>query len=418
MAAIVMASWGSFGDVYPYIGLGRALAARGHRVTLALPAYYRGVVEQEGLTCHPMAPDVDPDDRAAIARAMDPVRGPEEIVRHWVLPALRESHADLLAATGGADLLVTHPVTFAGPIVAEQRRMPWVSTVLAPMSFFSAWDVPVMSAAPPLLGSIGRLSPMLGRPIARLARHATRAWLEPVTALRAELGLAPGDHPLFEGQFSPVLNLALFSRVLATPRPDWPAHTHTTGFVFHNGPDPLPPALDAFLAAGPPPVVFTLGSSAVGAAGTFYEESAQAAVALGVRAVLLTGPVPENRPRTTSPDVLAIDRAPHQLLFPRASAIVHHGGVGTTGQALRSGRPTLVVPHSHDQPDNAARLKRLGTSRTITPRAYSSARVARELERLLRDERHRVAAAAAADIVRSEGGAEDAAQQIETVLAR
>jgi len=133
-------------------------------------------------------------------------------------------------------------------------------------------------------------------------------------------------------------------------------------------------------------VVFTLGTSAVAAAGTFYEESAAAAARLGLRAVLLTGGFERNTPRhTVSPDILIVDHAPHQLLLPRAAAIVHQGGIGTTGQALRAGRPMLVVPHSHDQPDNAFRVTNLGVARTVFPGAYRAPRVARDLGHLLGD---------------------------------
>lgn len=415
-ARIVIASWGSYGDVYPYVGLGRAVQALGHAVTLALPGYYRPLVEREGLGFHAVAPDVDPNDRAGIARALDPARGPEEIVRHWVMPALRQSYADLHDVASQADLLVTHPMTFAAPLVAERRGIPWVSTVLSPMSFFSATDFPVVSGAR-WLTPLTRNSPALARAFTQIARRTTRSWVAPVQGLRSELGLPNRPNPLFEGQFSSTMTLALFSRVLAMPQPDWPSHVHRTGFVFYNGPDPLPSDLAAFLDDGPPPVVFTLGSSALAAAGAFYEESARAALELGVRAVLMVGPFEDNRPRSRSRDLFLVDYAPHQHLFPRASIIVHHGGVGTTGQALRSGRPALVVPHSFDQPDNAARAGRLGTARTLFPRAYRAARVARELGRLMADDRSHQAAQSVARVVQSERGAEDAARRLASLCS-
>lgn len=414
---IVIASWGSYGDVYPYIGVGKALQARGHHVILALPRYYGEMVEREGLEARPVGPDIDPSDRDLIARVMEPATGPEALIRDWLMPSLRQSYDELCEAAVGADLLVTHPATFAGPVLAQQRELPWVATALAPMSFFSASDLPAFPPAPRLV-HLRRLGPSVGRLMLRAARHATRTWAEPVYRLRAALGLPRGGHPIFEGQFSPILNLALFSRVMAAPQPDWPPHVEETGFVFYNGPDPLSPELETFLAAGPPPVVFTLGTSAVGAAGAFYEESAAAAARLGLRAVLLTGGFEDNRPRrTVSPDILIVDRAPHQLLFPRAAAIVHQGGIGTTGQALRAGRPTLIVPHSHDQPDNAFRVTNLGVARTIFPRAYRAARVARELGRLLGDARYTTRAAAVAASVRAEDGAEAAAAAIARVAA-
>ena len=151
---------------------------------------------------------------------------------------------------------------------------------------------------------------------------------------------------MLAGQHSPQLVLALFSRVLAKPQPDWPARTVVAGAMLFNGaatPE-VSAELERFLAEGAPPIVFTLGTSAVEAAGSFYDVSAEAARRLSRRAVLLVGRHARNRPRATGPDVLAVDYAPHAALFPRAAAIVHQGGAGTLHQALLAGRPTLVVP--------------------------------------------------------------------------
>ncbi|HEX6997448.1 MAG TPA: glycosyltransferase [Gammaproteobacteria bacterium] len=411
---IVINCWGSHGDVFPYVGLAKALAARGHTPVVAAPESYRRIVEQEDIRFTAVGPDVDSTDTAMMVRALHPSRGSEFIVRELMLPHLRKAYEELRSAARGADLLVSHPVTYAAPVLAEREGLPWVSTVLAPMLFFSVTDLPAFPNAPWLVHA-GKLGPSVARAIVNLSRRATRGWMLPVQRLRADLGLPPGRHPLFEGLFSPLLTLALFSKVLAEPQPDWPPNVAVTGFSFYNGPDGLPPALEEFLASGRPPVVFTLGTSAVGAAGRFYHESVAAAARLGVRAVLLIGNFERNRPAGALPrDVLVAERAPHELLFPRASAIVHHGGVGTTGQALRSGRPMLVVPHSHDQPDNALRVRRLGVARTLPPRQYRAERVARELERLL-EESYRARAEATAAIVRGEGGADAAAEAIERI---
>jgi len=416
MSRILLTSWGSFGDVYPYVGIALALKGRGHQPVLAMPEFYRAVVEGLDLEFHPVGPQIDPDDRATIARLMDPIKGSEAIVAGLLMPSLRADYAALEAAARGADLIVTHPIAFAAPIVAQTHRLPWVSTVLAPISFFSAVEVPVLPAAPRLV-HLRRLGPWVGRLIGHAVRRATRRWMEPVHTLRAELGLPRGAHPLFEGQFSPTLTLALFSRVLGSPQPDWPSNVVTTGFVFYNGPDAMPRDLEEFLAAGPAPVVFTLGTSAVGAAGSFYEESVKAVARLGVRAVLLTGGFEQNRPKGALPrDVIVIDRAPHQLLLPRSSAVVHQVGAGTTGQALRAGRPMLVVPHGHDQPDNAFRVVNLGVARTVWPEAYRERRVAHELGILLGSDAYRARASEVAAIVRAEGGADAAAAGIEGVL--
>ncbi len=180
----------------------------------------------------------------------------------------------------------------------------------------------------------------------------------------------------------------------------------------------MPEELSKFLDAGEPPITFTLGTSAVGAAGTFYEESVKAVRALKRRAVLLVGGDARNRPRDPLPaGVMAVDLAPHDALFPRSAAVVHQGGIGTTGQALRAGRPTLVVPHAHDQPDNAFRSAKTGGARVCYPAKYKAERVAGELRTLLEDPSYLERAQTAAKIVRAEDGAGTAADAILKVLA-
>jgi UDP:flavonoid glycosyltransferase YjiC (YdhE family) len=214
--------------------------------------------------------------------------------------------------------------------------------------------------------------------------------------------------------------LALFSSVLADPQPDWPAHTHVTGAVFHDGTAPsdgMPRALEQFLAQGTAPVVFTLGTSAVGAAGRFYEQSTAAARQLGIRAVLLTGHDPRNRPASPLPDsILLCDYAPYSALFPRGAAIVHQGGVGTTEQAMRAGKPMLIVPYAHDQPDNAYRAERLGVARVLYPKQYKATRVAECLSSILADQALVTAAADVGARVRAEDGPSAAVTTIEAVL--
>jgi len=248
----------------------------------------------------------------------------------------------------------------------------------------------------------------------------TIPWAEPVRQLRRDIGLPPGANPIFEGQHSPELTLALFSKVLGAPQPDWPPNTHVTGFAFydrlekHQG---LTLELARFLDAGPAPIVFTLGSSAVMDARDFYRQSAAAAVQLGQRAVLLIGRDPANIPAAPLPaGVIAAEYAPYSEIFPRATAIVHQGGVGTTAQALRAGRPMLVVPFAHDQPDNAARVERLGVARQVSRRAYRAGRVASELRKLLDDPSYAARSAEVGRQIQSEDGVSTACNLIERRL--
>jgi UDP:flavonoid glycosyltransferase YjiC (YdhE family) len=250
-----------------------------------------------------------------------------------------------------------------------------------------------------------------------VARRITRPWTADVRAFRADLGLADAGEPLYEGQFSPHGTLALFSTVLGAPHADWPRATRVTGFAFHADDAATPSAVADFLDEGDPPIVFTLGTSAAGAPGTFYEESLAAARAVGRRALLLVGrQASAEVADLRAPDVMVADYAPHEAVFPKAAVVVHHGGIGTMARALAAGRPMLVVPHAHDQPDNANRAGRLGVARVIDARRYRSPRVAAHLDALLTDVRYQHAAARARDVIVREDGVGVACDVIEATL--
>ena len=162
MSRIVITCWGSYGDVYPYVGLAKALKERGHQTLIAAPDYYRRTIEQEQIEFAPVGLDIDPADREVMARVMHPVKGTEAVVRDLVMPALRQTYDELRQAAVGADLLVSHPLTLAAPLVAETQGLPWVSTVLAPLGFFSVTDLPVLPPMPGLVHLRG-LGPWFGR---------------------------------------------------------------------------------------------------------------------------------------------------------------------------------------------------------------------------------------------------------------
>jgi UDP:flavonoid glycosyltransferase YjiC (YdhE family) len=378
---------------------------------LATCEFYRERVTSAGIEFLPMSPDIDPDDRALIARVMDPAHGTEVIVREMIGPHVHEAAAQLRDAARDADLIVTHPVAFAAPLVARAMNRRWLSAVLAPASMFSLTDFPIF---PPFVGVLRlvRKTTWSARAFMALGRRVTAPWVKPVTDLAAELGVTHAGHPLYEGQFSPYGTLALFSPVLGPPQADWPPHAVATGFVFHQDGQDLDARLRAFLDAGEPPIVFTLGSSAVGAPGRFWDESLEAIARLKRRAVLLVGRGDPPAGPGTSTDVCIVDYAPHAPLFARAAAVVHHGGVGTTAQALRAGRPMLVVPHAHDQPDNAFRVSRLGVARVLEAGRYRAPVVATHVRHLTTNASYRRHAAEIGAVVGVERGTERACEVI------
>jgi len=425
MARIVVSTFGSFGDIHPYVAIALELKARGHQPVIATSEIYREKMETAGVEFVPVRPDmpsIDQPDEVAkvVGEAMHPKRGPEA-VGNMIIPYLRDIYNDLDTATDGADLLLTHPLPFAGTMVAQKKKLPWISSVLAPCSFLSVYD-PVVPPQWPWLYHLMRLSPWVGRGVLALAKIKLEKMTQPVYDLRLELGLPRGEQPLFKGQHSPTKVLALFSKVMAEPQPDWPPNTITTGFPFYDrrdyfGETEVASELLKFLDAGPPPIVFTLGSSAIWVARNFYLDSIAAAQALGRRALLLIGNARNLPPSPLPEGIAAFEYAPFSEVLPRACAIVHQGGVGTTGQGLRSGKPVLVVPHAHDQFDNGNRVARLGCGRVLPRPRYNAETATRELRMLLETPSYGAAAARVGQIVRREQGAVVAADEIESVLS-
>ena len=417
---IVFTTWGSLGDLHPYLALGVELKRRGHRVRVATLAAWRDNVERAGLEFAPIRPDVPPGDaqaRELVRRVLDPRGGAEYLFTKVFAPHMREMYEDTRAAVEGADLLVTHQVPQTGPIVAQQTRIRWVSCMLLPMAFLSAYDPPTPPQAP-AVRRLAALHPTVARVLLKLARIPMKSWVEPIYRLREQLGMPRGGHPLVGGQHSAARVLALFSNVFAQKQPDYPPQTVVTGFPFYDAADAAAPDPEVvrFLDAGEPPLVFTLGSSAVWIAGDFYDTAIAVATKLRRRALLLAGEAAPRLRDKAPASVGVFDYAPHSLVMPRASVTIHQGGVGTTAQALRAGRPTLVLPYGQDQPDNARRCVALGVGRTIPRHRHNAERLERELTVLLSDPGYANRAAVVGAAIRAERGAETACDAIEAVI--
>ncbi len=430
MAHIVLNTFGSFGDLHPYLALALGLKARGHYPVIATSAVYRAKVQAEGIGFAPVRPDVGEllDRPDFVKKLWHPRRGSEYLIRDYLIPHARESFEDLREACQEADLLLTHGAAYGGPMVGELLRIPWLSVALQPAIFFSAFDPFVVPAAA-WLRHFYPLGPWLFRLMMRMAERRVGTWIEPITRLRREVGLPPASgNPVMRGQFSPFGSLALFSEHFAQPQADWPPHTTQPGFMFYDqrgegarGPPSdkrkQTEAVNEFLRQGPPPVLFTLGSAAVMQAGSFFTESLKAAESLKLRAILLVGGFDgEQFSAATPASVLVTDYLPYSEIMPKTAAIVHQGGIGTTAQSLRAGRPSLVVPWAHDQPDNAERLRKLGVGRTIPRARYRAKRVAEELDRLLNNAGYAQRARQIGARIANEDGVARACDAVETML--
>ena len=411
---IVIATIGSLGDLHPCLALGRELLNRGCRVTIATTPYYRSKVEDAGLSFRSMRPDWNPTDSKLIRSCEDLRRGLEVLYRQMLLPELEHTYHDLISAAEGADLLIAGELVYAAPLVAEKSGLPWVSLILSPFSFFSCID-PSFTVNLPILFHLRRAGPAVYKAALGLGKLATRHWSNPVRRLRSRERLRRTCEPVFEDKFSPHLVLALFSECFAPKQRDWPEQTLQPGFLWQGDPSDAEAfrGLKEFLSAGTPPLVFTQGSTAVHNPRDFYDISVKAAKRLGLRALLIgTSAVWEE----DNNDVLALPYVPYSQAFPKASVIIHQGGSGTTGEALRTGRPMLVVPYGWDQPDNAYRIERLGAGLHLPRSRYTVESATAAIGRLLDNPRYSAISAEPASQVQGENAIASACDAIHSLL--
>jgi UDP:flavonoid glycosyltransferase YjiC (YdhE family) len=419
---ILMVTTGSFGDVNPFVGLALALKARGYRPVIVSHTFWREWIESAGIECEAFDWDIPPLDNLA----------------QWVNPLFltrpaADGYRRLADIVRSDDVLMSLAMLglgplMAAPLVAESRGVPWIAVILEPLSFFSAHEtlvLPSFAGQPPTpsTGPAVQGSPLWWyQNVYSFECLCLRAMGAAMAALRPSVGLPPVNRDGLTDFRHADLVLAPFSRLLAPPQPDWPQQVRSTGFLFHDGyqRQPLAPELDRFLNNGPPPVVFTLSSDALAAPDPdFWMKCTLAARAVERRAVIVGLTVPGHADVIVPdgyPDICIVPSASFATLFPHATAIVHHGGIGTTALALRAGKPMLVIPGEYSQPDTAARLERLGVARVILRTQFNGASAAAELSALLVTPGYRQAARRAAAVITREDGANSACDAIEALL--
>ena len=378
---VLLFALGSHGDVHPFVGIGLRLRQRGHHVAVATNEYFKPLVEHanlEFIECGTAA----------------------EYTRLATDPALWHPAKSLKAVFGGTArylrpmyeiardfaqrddaVIAASSLAIGARIAHDKHGFPMASVHLSPSIFQSVHE-------PPTLPGLNLFTPWAPLWLMRGLYSAINGVVDSVIApavndLRRELGLPPVRGVIRDYWHAPQRVIALFPQWFAAKQPDWPAQTRLTGFPLFDEPDlsPISSELDAFINAGDPPVAFTPGS-AMWQGRKFFDASVDACVRLNRRGLLLTRHR-DHLPDKLPPNVIHVHYAPFSQLLPRCAAFVHHGGIGSTAQALAAGVPQLVTPFTHDQPDNAARVARLGCGVIVTPRRYTGRRVADALERLI-----------------------------------
>ncbi len=413
---VVLAAFGSFGDLHPMIGIALALKARGAQPLIVSHPDYRAKTEAAGvdfLGVGPLFADLQASEGLTPAAAIDRMaRDQAYLYRNIVTPTVEAWISDITPAIADCDVVMGTALTYAADIVAQVHAKPFVTAALSPAVLLSAHDPLKMPGAPLILQPKNGLARSYNRAILAAGHAMMARALTGVNAAYRRHGLKP--RATVTGVTSDRLTLALYSPLLMGPQPDNPPHTHITGFPFYDsetgGPAKLDPRLAAFLDDGSPPLVFSLGSVVVHDGEAFYRAAIATAAALDRRCVVLCGPDSPLLNLDFGPTVCVAAYAPHSLLFPRACAVVHHGGIGSTGQALRAGRPQLVTPVFADQFDNGWRCQRLGVARTLDYKTWTTERATRALQNLLGSAATAEKAKDAAAQIARETGADTAAE--------
>ncbi len=387
---VLLPTLGSAGDVHPFIALGLALRARGHRATILTNPFFQPLIERLGLHFLPVGRLADVDAAIADPNLWHPRRGFEVVARRIMVPAIREIYR-LIEMHADADTVVAASGISLGARVAQDKlEIPTATVHLQPAIVRSLVDQ----------GMVGNMRISASQPMwfkqafFRLVDWAAidRNLKRPLNDFRATLGLPAVERVLHKWVHSPQCVICFFPEWFAASQPDWPPRTDLVGFPLWDGSGAagsaamsVSPEAEEFLNAGEPPVVFTPGSAAA-TMQQFFAESVETARRLDVRAMLVTN-FPDQLPRDLPRNVKAFGYLPFSELLPRAALLVYHGGIGTLAQTIRAGIPHFAVPSGHDQFDNAWRIEQLGLGLSVPQARYRSDRAAKAIRSILADPR-------------------------------
>ena len=412
---VLLPTMGSAGDVHPFIAIGAALKARGHRATILTNPIFQALIEAQGIGF--LAVGSAAQANAAIANPeLWHLRKGFKVIAQLIVPAMGEIYRLIEKHADGNTVVAFSSLAFGARLAQEKLGVPSASVHLQPSGIRTLGDQ----------GMMGNVRLSASRPtwfkqgLFRLidALIVDPRLKAPLNELRASLGLAPVSRVMHRWMHSPQLVIAFFPEWFAAPQPDWPPNTHTVGFPLWDADGETAPMAEAeeFLSAGAAPIVFTPGSAA-STMQRFFKQSVRAARHLGMRAMLVTN-YPEQVPSRLPADIKVFGYLPFSLVLPRAALLVYHGGVGTLAQGIKARIPHLVVPHGYDQFDSGWRIEQLGLGLSIPESRYRAGRVARSIESILGDNTSAQRRAAYASRIDSAGAVARACSLIEGLAPR
>lgn len=382
---MLLIALGSAGDTHPFVGLGRELARRGHAVTLAANPIFQPLITAAGLGFCPIGTAEAYRQVIENEDLWHPMKGFKLVAEYGFiqpLPGVYELIRERYRP--GHMVVVAHPLALGARVAQEKLGVPTVSVHLAPAVFRTVHQMPNLPGARLPDGAPAFLKRGLYWLIDKVLLD--RLLAKPLNAFRRQIGL-PGrvKRIMQDWWLSPECVIGLFPDFYRPFQPDWPKQLHLTSFPLYDpgGTPAVAAELDAFLAEGSPPVVFTPGS-ANRHAQAFFEKAVAACRAVGRRAVLLSR-YAENVPEDLPAGMRHFSYAPLAQMLPRCAALVSHGGIGTVAQGLAAGVPQVVMALAHDQHDNGTRLAQLGVGRWVDGRKFTERFLTTALRELLTD---------------------------------
>ncbi len=374
---ILLCTVGSAGDVYPFIGLGQGLRKRGYRVTLITSQFFESQARDAGLEFLGLGNAEDYQSIIQNPDLWDPEKGFKVFAKSVILPIIEPVYKIISDFDPSKTVLAAQAQVFGAHIAHEKLGFPFITIHLQPAAFRSVHEFPLLPAwMPPLLkhGLFNLVDTFV----------LDKLFAPEINRFRRRLSLPPVKKIFGNWMHSPQKNLGLFPDWFAHPQPDWPPQTQLTSFIYYDkqsGQESLSEGLEKFLDAGDAPIIFTPGT-AMKHANQFFADCIKACQMLGRRGILLTQ-YPEQLPRELPLNIQHFAYLPFSTILPRAAALVHHGGIGTTAQAIAAGIPQVIRPMTHDQPDNAARVEGLGIGAALSPKKFHAASLAEKLNTVI-----------------------------------
>lgn len=381
MAHIVLCPFGSAGDVFPFLWLGRQLLRRGHRVTMVVACVFEEAMRGAGMEVLPLGKLEDFERFIADPRVWKMYHGTKMVFEF--AGESTENYAQAIESLEAVDLILAPCTVFGARLMREAHGIPVISVHVQPAVLISAHETPVLF---PGMQHFRKLPLWLRRWLIRLPNPADRFCALAVAKACQARQVSPPQSLWWEWSSSPDGALCLFPEWFASPQPDWPTSLVQWDFPLEDMAQekPISEEVRAFLATGDKPILFTPGSANIQAR-RFFEVALEAVTRLGKRALFVTRKL-DQLPPALPASILAVEYAPFSALLPHTAAFVHHGGIGTMSQGFAAGVPQLIMAMAHDQPDNAHRLEQLGAGIGLMPRTFTPDRVESALRRLLTED--------------------------------